>query len=69
MKKHPEMPQKIQGLHILAPGDHGFQTPSGKFELDSNTIRELSCDHLDPLPTYVSCALLKQNNCAHTEHQ
>ena len=54
LKKHPEMPQKIQGLHILAPGEHGFQTTSGKFELYSNTIRELSCDELDPLPTYVS---------------
>ena len=54
LKKHPEMPQKIPGLHILAPGEHGFQTPTGKFELDSETIRTLAVEHLDPLPTYVS---------------
>lgn len=54
LKKHPEMPQKIDGLNILAPGEHGFQTPTGKFELDSVTIQELEAAHLNSLPTYVS---------------
>ena len=54
LKKHPEIPQKIPGLHILGPGEHGFQTPTGKFELDSATIQQLGYDHLDSLPTYVS---------------
>ena len=52
LKKHPELPQKISGLNIIPPGQHGFQTPTGKFELDSTVIRDLNCAHLDSLPTY-----------------
>lgn len=52
LKQHPELPQKIQELDIVPVGQHGFQTPSGKFELDSTIIRELNCPELDPLPTY-----------------
>lgn len=52
LKKHPELPQKIEGLEIVPAGQHGFDTPTGKFELDSETIRQLSCPELDSLPTY-----------------
>lgn len=52
LKKHPELPQKIEGLEIVPAGQHGFDTPTGKFELDSETIRQLSCPELDFLPTY-----------------
>lgn len=52
LKEHPELPQKIPDLNITPVGHHGFQTPSGKFELDSNIIRNLNCDDLDSLPTY-----------------
>lgn len=52
LKKHPELPQKIEGLEIVPAGQHGFDTPTGKFELDSETIRQLNCPELDSLPTY-----------------
>lgn len=54
LKKHPELPQKIQGIEIIPAGQHGFQTPTGKFELDSTIIRGLDVDHLSSLPVYVS---------------
>lgn len=54
LKKHPELPQKIRGLHMVPVGQHGFQTPTGKFELDSTMIRDLNAEGLDSLPTYVS---------------
>ena len=52
LKQHPELPQKIAGLHMVGVGQHGFQTPTGKFELDSEIIRELGAPGLDSLPTY-----------------
>ncbi len=52
LKRHPELPQKIEGLDIKPVGQHGFQTPSGKFELESQIIKELGDPNLDPLPTY-----------------
>lgn len=56
LKRHPELPQKIPGLEITPVGQHGFQTPSGKFELDSLTIQALHNPNLDSLPTYCSSA-------------
>lgn len=52
LKAHPETPQKISGLEIIPVGQHGFETPTGKFELDSTIIRDLHADWLDTLPTY-----------------
>lgn len=52
LKAHPELPQKIPGLAMTPVGQHGFQTPSGKFELDSLEIQALHHPELDSLPTY-----------------
>ena len=52
LKAHPELPQKIDGLPMVPPGQHGFQTPTGKFELDSTILRDLGVPGLDSLPTY-----------------
>ncbi len=52
LKAHPELPQKIPGLAMTPVGQHGFQTPSGKFELDSLEIQALHHPGLDSLPTY-----------------
>lgn len=52
LKKHPELPQKIPGMEITPIGQHGFQTPTGKFELDSTIIRDLNAPGLNSLPTY-----------------
>lgn len=56
LKRHPELPQKIPGLAITPVGQHGLQTPSGKFELDSLAIQALHDPNLDSLPTYCSSA-------------
>lgn len=52
LKQHPELPQKVPGFKPVGVGQHGFQTPTGKFELDSELIRELGDPNLDSLPTY-----------------
>jgi anaerobic selenocysteine-containing dehydrogenase len=52
LKHHPELPQKIPGLSLTPVGEHGFATPTGKFELDSVIIRKLQDPKLDSLPTY-----------------
>jgi len=54
LKKHPELPQRIPGLRMVPVGQHGFQTPTGKFELFSTLIAELDCPELTPLPEYRS---------------
>lgn len=56
LRRHPELPQKIPGLAMTPVGQHGFQTPSGKFELDSLIIQALHDPNLDSLPTYCSSA-------------
>ena len=53
LKEHPELPQKIPNVEITPVGAHGFQTPTGKFELESTIIRDLNIQGLDALPTYV----------------
>lgn len=52
LKQHPELPQKVPGFRPVGIGQHGFQTPTGKFELDSELIRQLGDPNLDSLPTY-----------------
>ncbi len=52
LKAHPELPQKLKGVEIIPAGQHGFQTPTGKFELDSTILRDLNAPGLDSLPTY-----------------
>ncbi len=52
LKAHPEYPQKIPGVEIVPVGQHGFDTPTGKFELDATLIKELNAGGLDSLPTY-----------------
>lgn len=52
LKAHPDLPQKILGLTIVPVGQHGFDTPTGKFELDSTLIKNLNVPGLDSLPTY-----------------
>ena len=52
LKASPELPVKVPGLTLSAPGTHPFTTPSGKFELDSLRIRALNDPELDSLPTY-----------------
>ena len=52
LKNHSELPQKIDGLRLTPVGQHGFQTPTGKFELDSTIISSLNHPELDALPTY-----------------
>ena len=54
LRVHPELPQKIEGLKITPVGRHGFDTPTGKFELYSTILAELNVPGLDPLPTYRS---------------
>ena len=56
LKRHPELPQRIPGLAITPVGQHGFQTPSGKFELDSLAIQALHHPGLNSLPTYCDSA-------------
>lgn len=52
LKAHPELPQSIPGVKITPVGQHGFDTPTGKFELDSTLLRGLGAEGLDSLPTY-----------------
>lgn len=52
LKEHSELPQKIPGVQMTPPGQHGFDTPTGKFELDSTILKELNAPGLDSLPTY-----------------
>lgn len=54
LKAHPELPQKIAGVNIVPAGQHGFDTPTGKFELDSTLLKDLGAPGLDSLPTYQS---------------
>ncbi len=50
MKANPQLPQKLTGIQMIPVGAHGFQTPTGKFELWSTIIQKHP--GLNPLPTY-----------------
>lgn len=50
LKAHTQFPQKLEGVHVVPVGEHGFRTPTGKFELWSTVIEKHP--GLDPLPTY-----------------
>lgn len=52
LKRNSQLPQKIDGLETVPVGEHGFSTPTGKFELKSTVIEKLSHPGLDALPTY-----------------
>ena len=44
------IPQKLEGVKTIPVGEHGFGTPTGKFELWSTVIEQIP--GLDPLPTW-----------------
>ena len=50
LKANSQTPQKLEGVEMIAVGQHGFHTPTGKFELWSTVIEQIP--GLDPLPTY-----------------
>ena len=50
LKAHSQFPQKLEGVKMIPVGEHGFQTPTGKFELYSTIIEKHP--GLDPLPTW-----------------
>ena len=50
LKAHSQFPQKLEGVKIIPVGEHGFNTPTGKFELYSTIIEKHP--GLDPLPTW-----------------
>lgn len=50
LKAHSQFPQKLEGVKVVPVGEHGFRTPTGKFELWSTVIEKHP--GLDPLPTY-----------------
>ena len=55
LRAEPQVPHRIEGLDMTPVGQHGFGTPTGKFELESTILRELNVPGLDALPTY-SCS-------------
>ncbi len=50
LKANSQFPQKLTGIEMIPVGQHGFQTPTGKFELWSTIIEKHP--GLDPLPTW-----------------
>ena len=50
LKAHSQFPQKLEGVEMIPVGQHGFKTPTGKFELYSTIIEKHP--GLDPLPTW-----------------
>ena len=50
LKAHSQFPQKLEGVKTIPVGEHGFGTPTGKFELWSTVIEQIP--GLDPLPTW-----------------
>jgi len=50
LKAHAQFPQKLEGVEVIPVGGHGFQTPTGKFELWSTIIEKHP--GLDALPTW-----------------
>ena len=50
LKAHRQFPQKLEGVKVVPVGEHGFRTPTGKFELWSTVMEKHP--GLDPLPTY-----------------
>lgn len=53
LKAHSQFPQKLEGVKTVPVGEHGFRTPTGKFELWSTVIAKYP--GLDPLPAYREC--------------
>ena len=54
LKADPQHPIPIRGLTFVPVGEHGFQTPTGKYELWSTVLEKHP--GLDPLPTYRDAA-------------
>ena len=50
LKANSQFPQKLEGVKVIPVGEHGFATPTGKFELWSTIIEKHP--GLDPLPTW-----------------
>ncbi len=50
LKAHSQLPQKLEGVKKIPVGQHGFHTPTGKFELWSTVIEQFP--GLNPLPTW-----------------
>lgn len=50
LKANSQFPQKAEGVTVVPVGEHGFRTPTGKFELWSTVIEKYP--GLDPLPTW-----------------
>ena len=50
LKRHSQFPQKQEKVRIVPVGEHGFHTPTGKFELRSTILEKHP--GLDPLPTW-----------------
>ncbi|MCI8539235.1 MAG: molybdopterin-dependent oxidoreductase [Oscillospiraceae bacterium] len=50
LKANSQFPQKLEGVKVIPVGEHGFATPTGKFELWSTIIEKHR--GLDPLPTW-----------------
>ncbi len=50
LKANSQFPQKVEGAEIIPVGEHGFATPTGKFELYSTIIEKHPA--LDALPTH-----------------
>ena len=54
LKQSRQLPQKQTRAHYIPVGQHGFHTPTGKFELYSTILEEF--EGLDPLPTWKDSA-------------
>ena len=52
LKESPALPRHIDGLNMVPVGEHGFGTPTGRFELVSTVLEALDDPDLDALPTY-----------------
>ena len=50
LKANPQTPHRLKDVEMIPVGEHGFKTPTGKFELWSTVIEKYP--DLDPLPTW-----------------